>query len=76
MRKDWIKGLIKVDFGFGANMLMVAAATAILSSVAFDILDREKDNNHTDTDQELEIINRKLDRMYEIVSKKGDKVNE
>lgn len=76
MRKDWIKGLIKVDFGFGANMLMAAAATAILSSVAFDILDREKNNKHTDADQELETINRRLDGIYEMVSKKGDKNDE
>lgn len=76
MRKDWIKALFKVDFGFGANMLMTAAATAILAGVAFDILDREKDEDVDMVELKLEVIDRKLDEIYKAVSKKGDKANE
>lgn len=76
MRKDWIKALLKVDFGFGANMLMTAAATAILSSVAFDISDRENRSKDDSIELKLEVINQKLDKIYRAVSKKGDKTNE
>ena len=78
MRKDWIKGLLKVDFGFGANMLMTAAATAILTSVAFDILDREV-NSKGEVSREYMTLERIENQLYEIYrcisSEKGSENN-
>lgn len=78
MRKDWIKGLLKVDFGFGANMLMAAAATAILTSVAFDILDREA-KSKDETSGEYMALERIEDQLYQIYrcisSEKGSENN-
>lgn len=37
MRKNWVKGLIKVDFGIGVNTVLLAVAGAITVRTAREI---------------------------------------
>ena len=55
MRKNWVKGLMKIDLGVGVNAILLAGAVAIVSHAVLEY-DKYCDASKERIDREIDIL--------------------
>ena len=55
MRKNWVKGLMKFDFGMGVDAILLASAAAIVSHAAIEY-NKYCDASKEHIDREIDIL--------------------
>ena len=55
MRKNWVKGLMKFDFGIGVNAILLAGAAAIMSYAVIEY-NKYCDSSKERIDREIDIL--------------------